>query len=80
MITILELRNSADYQEIVEILKKDKKVLDYYAKMRELGSLDSEERKEMYIECLEYQSQLVDGLRRSMKIKKIIDAKRNETK
>lgn len=72
MIGILDIRYSGEFQEIVEILKKDKKTKEYYAKLKLIEQTDTIEYNMLYIESLEYQENLIQGLKRKIKIQKLI--------
>lgn len=68
-----DVRNWEEYQEILEIIKKDEKIKDYYQRMKDI---DTEENmmsyNRLYTECINYQKTLIEGLKRRIKIKKIM--------
>ena len=81
MISPLDIRNWEEYQEILKIMKKDERIKDYYQRMKEM---DPQEEmmsyNRLYSECIEYQRSLIVGLKRSIKIKKILNVNRTTDK
>lgn len=75
-----EYRVSDEYKEIIDILKKDPKIIKYFKDMGDTNFPSHEDYQKTYNEFIQYQDKMIKLLRRSIKIKKILDVKNSSNK